>query len=612
MALARWQATIVDDTGNRLPGALIEVRREAVGAALATLYSDRDGATPIGNPFAADADGFAAFHVAGGAYKITATSGAFSRVWRYVGVGTAAEIDSDGIVFKNTDDDLADIRNFALSGFIDFTEIPDASPEEPEAPPVNGLRVYAKDVGGVTRLHTLDSAGTETELGAGGSVDPDSLFNSVTVGTADSGNVLEEYALSDEGNYDGIVHTLSDDYNRLIRISRVSSSDGNHVPMDIALASRGTLDTPLPMQVGDRSWAIAAAGRAADDTWQRLGYQWFEVKSAPSGNIIPGMHVLRVTKPDDYFPRTITSSDWTDGIRHSAHSGFDGIIDQTDAATIAWNVAEAQVAEVTLGGNRTLEPSGMVDGFEYDLFVSADASARILNFSSAGSREWYLRGNDGIFYDQNSPLALPANGFAHIKISSGVGGTVYSGTVNFIVGHPQRAVVPSEQFTCLTTNRAGSNNNSAQAVFASTEDTLTVAASTSYFFEAVYSFTRAAGTTAHRTNVLFGGTATFTSIGYHILASTTEDALGGGIPYAIGRHANVATATDIFGGDSNDAAEAITVKLSGIMRINAGGTIIPQIQYSAAPGGAPTFLAGSYFRAWPVGDNNVVAVGDFA
>lgn len=94
MALARWQATIVDEAGNIQSGASVEVRSETAGAPLATIYSDRDGTTPLGNPFTADSEGFAAFHVAGGAYKITATKSAFSREWRYVGVGTASELDS--------------------------------------------------------------------------------------------------------------------------------------------------------------------------------------------------------------------------------------------------------------------------------------------------------------------------------------------------------------------------------------------------------------------------------------------------------------------------------------------------------------------------------------
>lgn len=94
MTLARWQRSITDDAGNTLPGAQVTVRRETSGAPLAVLFSDRDGATPIGNPFAADGDGFAAFHTAGGAYRIDVTSGATSRTWRYVGIGLAAEADA--------------------------------------------------------------------------------------------------------------------------------------------------------------------------------------------------------------------------------------------------------------------------------------------------------------------------------------------------------------------------------------------------------------------------------------------------------------------------------------------------------------------------------------
>ena len=75
MALGRWQATIVDEAGNVLPGARVTVRREMVGAPLAVLFADRDGLVPLGNPFPAGPDGFAAFHAAGGAFRIDAVSG---------------------------------------------------------------------------------------------------------------------------------------------------------------------------------------------------------------------------------------------------------------------------------------------------------------------------------------------------------------------------------------------------------------------------------------------------------------------------------------------------------------------------------------------------------
>jgi hypothetical protein len=91
--LARWQNTIVDDAGNVQGSASIEVRAETGGQPLVSIYSDRDGLTPLGNPFTADSEGFAAFHVSGGAYQIVATKGGFTRTWRYVGIGTNSEND---------------------------------------------------------------------------------------------------------------------------------------------------------------------------------------------------------------------------------------------------------------------------------------------------------------------------------------------------------------------------------------------------------------------------------------------------------------------------------------------------------------------------------------
>lgn len=92
MALAAWQATIVDSLGNVQASASVEVRRESTGA-LAAIYSDRDGGDVLANPFTVGSDGFARFYAAGGAFKITATLGSFSRAWRYVPIGTLAEKD---------------------------------------------------------------------------------------------------------------------------------------------------------------------------------------------------------------------------------------------------------------------------------------------------------------------------------------------------------------------------------------------------------------------------------------------------------------------------------------------------------------------------------------
>ncbi len=95
MALARHEFTVTDEHGNIVTDAQVEVRREIAGAPLAVLYSDRDGLTPLINPFPVDSEtAVAAFHVVGGAYRIRAFKPSLERVERYVGIGTASETDA--------------------------------------------------------------------------------------------------------------------------------------------------------------------------------------------------------------------------------------------------------------------------------------------------------------------------------------------------------------------------------------------------------------------------------------------------------------------------------------------------------------------------------------
>ena len=95
MALARHEFVIQDAAGNLETSVLVEVRNEATGL-LAVLYSDRDGLEVMANPFNADAvTGIAAFHVVGGAYRISATTPSGTRTMRYVKIGRSAETDPD-------------------------------------------------------------------------------------------------------------------------------------------------------------------------------------------------------------------------------------------------------------------------------------------------------------------------------------------------------------------------------------------------------------------------------------------------------------------------------------------------------------------------------------
>jgi hypothetical protein len=83
MAAPIFQRTIVDNQGNVVSGALVEVRNEATSA-LATIYNDRALTSVKANPFTTDSTGFAQFYVARGEYRVKATFSGTEIIWRYV------------------------------------------------------------------------------------------------------------------------------------------------------------------------------------------------------------------------------------------------------------------------------------------------------------------------------------------------------------------------------------------------------------------------------------------------------------------------------------------------------------------------------------------------
>lgn len=136
-----------------------------------------------------------------------------------------------------------------------------------------------------------------------------------------------------------------------------------------------------------------------------------------------------------------------------------------------------------------------------------------------------------------------------------------------------------------------------QAVFGTSADEFTLDGATTYDFEAQYELSRAAGTTSHTFATLLGGTATFTSIDYF---AEVMNPTGNVLANVQGLHVTAA---------NTSATEYIVVKLRGQMRINTAGTVIPQFQYSAAPGGAPTIKRNSFFKCRPIGPNSLTTLG---
>ena len=138
---------------------------------------------------------------------------------------------------------------------------------------------------------------------------------------------------------------------------------------------------------------------------------------------------------------------------------------------------------------------------------------------------------------------------------------------------------------------------------------LSVAASTAYRFKGFFRMSRAAGAVSHTVNLGFGGTATLTAINYFATATTTTgDVLG--TPQ--NRFIAVATTTAITAA-STSTTENNVVFMEGTVQINGAGTFIPQVAFSAAPGGDGTIAVGAYFEMTPIGVNNAtINIGDWA
>lgn len=169
-----------------------------------------------------------------------------------------------------------------------------------------------------------------------------------------------------------------------------------------------------------------------------------------------------------------------------------------------------------------------------------------------------------------------------------------------------RQVINAEQFCQLTSDYTLTSSTSPQKAFnASSNGAVTLAGSTLYFFECFLYLTGMSATSGNFT-FEFGGTATFTSClwqayGMDSTTPTTAAAVGGSLSTSATGSGNITTAATGTGA---------FVLIKGIMRINAGGTIIPEIALTTAATAA--VKAGSYFRIWAMGAAATTTVGDWS
>lgn len=165
-------------------------------------------------------------------------------------------------------------------------------------------------------------------------------------------------------------------------------------------------------------------------------------------------------------------------------------------------------------------------------------------------------------------------------------------------------VTPTIQIICPSAAYTLTSQTATQKVFDLPQDTITLQASTSYMFDGQYILQT--GTTSHFTSMSFVlTTATITNMTWYVLGTAGNGA---------GSQATSQTTTFYTSNSGGQVIGASTnsntiIKFEGIMRVNVGGTLVPNIAFSAAPTGTNLTLVGSYLRFYPIGSNTIDSVG---
>jgi hypothetical protein len=176
----------------------------------------------------------------------------------------------------------------------------------------------------------------------------------------------------------------------------------------------------------------------------------------------------------------------------------------------------------------------------------------------------------------------------------------YNGTAFYGTPQGNRGLIPSAQYFRLNADLVGADSTSTQKVFGVGA---TLTGSTVYAFQGMYLLAKTTGTTAHTIGYNFGGTATLNNIGGIIDYQYATTNIGTPTLTAgnFARGGIVNTSLVTLGGAGSSSTQYHIAATQGTVSINAGGTFVPQFTLSAAPGGAYSTLAGSYFCIYPIG-----------
>lgn len=216
-----------------------------------------------------------------------------------------------------------------------------------------------------------------------------------------------------------------------------------------------------------------------------------------------------------------------------------------------------------------------------------------------------------------APITVPAGTLLVTSLDGAIekDNSVFYATPTSGAASPERGIWPAYHVIIAPAGgRTLSQNTLPQTVFDNPANgEIMLAANTTYEIEGLYVITNNnSPSTAHSLSVLFGLGGTLSSISYIADVSTSSGAPSAGATSVTRSYGTVATALQVTPAGTTTSNEIITVYIRGVVRVNAAGAFVPQLQYNTnAPGGASTVTENSWFRLAALGNGSVISVGNW-
>jgi len=193
-----------------------------------------------------------------------------------------------------------------------------------------------------------------------------------------------------------------------------------------------------------------------------------------------------------------------------------------------------------------------------------------------------------------------------VMTSAEAGAIEYTTNVPYFTPNTgNRAVLQCAHVAVVDSDKTGTNGTAVQNIFPAAFDTLTVEGSTTYLWELFLDADNGATTTT-KALAFDAGSCTYTSFRYWATSQNVAINTTGTTQSSV--HVNTAAVTVVLA----TGTTAWYIYAKGIMRVNAGGTFIPQFKYSADPTGTVLIRKDSYMTLTPLGTNTLASVGAWA